>query len=166
MPPGAWACLVRGLVSGLAERLVACSGFRWLPGMRVLPDAANGAARCVLATETQLVFALEQSIGWSRDGGPCVEAWSEDAVSGEELPDLEDAATLGALLELVRAAYPSAWGIAVVPKLDGAGWSVESHLPPEDLNAGQPDEVLGEGASAAEALVCALDPDGEYTCAP
>lgn len=99
-----------------AARLIACPRFRWLPGMRVLPDAANKAARCVLATPGgRMVFAVEAPIQMARDNGgpsrlpqadgPVVEAWSEDALTGEELPDLDDPATIGALLGLVREVH-------------------------------------------------------------
>lgn len=97
-----------------ARQLVACSLFRWLPGIRVLPDAANAGARCV-RNDDVAVFAVEGPIEMApssgNDGepirqrgrvplasGPVVEAWSDDAITGEEVPDLDDPATGGTLM--------------------------------------------------------------------
>jgi len=60
------------------------------------------------------------------------------------LPDLQDPATLGCLLALVREAYPDAY---TVPQF-GGGWEVAS---PVDA------DVVGDGLSEAEALVAALE---------
>ena len=128
----------------LAKRLIACDRFRWLPGMRVLPDAANKAARCVRVDGACWVFAVEDDIQIEGHFGPAVECWSDDALTGEELPDLTDPATLGCLLALVREHYPDAY---TVPQF-GGGWEVAA---PTDV------EVAGEGLTEAAALVTALE---------
>lgn len=135
----------------LARRALACRGWRWMPGMANLTKPGE---RVVKVSDGG-------SVVWGRpyqDNDAAEEHWTtwlDD--DGWETPDLDDPATLGCLLALVREAHPDAAAIACVPQLDGAGWRVESHLPPYDLNAGQPDDVLGEGITEAEALVMALE---------
>ena len=80
----------------LARRAVACPGWRWLPGMRAIGG-------CVVATGCPL---------WLVDGVPRMPVDGEYCMwlreTGEHpdvLPDLDDPATRGALLALVREAY-------------------------------------------------------------
>jgi hypothetical protein len=103
----------------LAQRAVACKGWRWMPGM--LATARDGKA-------------------WR--------LWSARGSGRAVLPYLEDPATLGCLLALVR----EAWGVPTlttnyVDHMDQVAWAV-------DDTKGRP---MGYGATEAEALVAALE---------
>ena len=113
--------------TALSRRVVACKGWRWMPGMMRLR-----------ATPTWSRDHLKGE-GRVTDGGdPWVyEDWPV-------IPDVTDAATVGCLLALVREAYPDAY---TVPQF-GGGWEVAS---PVDA------DVVGDGLSEAEALVAALE---------
>ena len=67
----------------LAERAIACKGWRWLPGMRA--EGRRGMSGAWFRVEEELPRLTGE--------------WSEAA------PDLTDPATLGCLLALVRSAY-------------------------------------------------------------
>jgi len=135
----------------LARRAVACASWRWMPGMRVLPDAANKPARCVISDERRMLFAIEQGFEYTRDGDPCVQAWSDDAISGEELPDLTDPATLGCLLALVR----EMWRDPLLYVARNAGiFEVCRGEEPEPACA---HDCMYDGKTEAEALVTALE---------
>lgn len=73
----------------LAERAVACKGWKWMPGMRWETVEGNaGRGR------------IGDLMGYSK-GGPA-----------EMIPVLDDPATLGCVLHLVREAYGElTWGI-------------------------------------------------------
>jgi len=66
----------------LAKRLVACKGFRWMPGM-LATDKYRYLGNCVWCDVWEHALEYEPTI---------------------ELPDLTDPATLGCLLPLVREA--------------------------------------------------------------
>jgi len=78
----------------LSWRLKACKHWRWVPGM---------LAWCEDDTVTHRVTRVSQSgypFGCLPDEG--VRVWE---LSADSLPDLNDPATLGCLLELVRQAW-------------------------------------------------------------
>jgi len=82
-----------GDANELARRFVACKGWRWLPGMRLLVTGTDCAVRLVSsADKTRLLVAHEDDKEGQRE-------------DGEVIPDLSDAATRGAILELVREAW-------------------------------------------------------------
>jgi len=108
----------------LAKRAVSCRGWRWLPGMLL----ADG------------VWRARVGEGWR---------WKEDA---ELLPVLDDHATLGCLLALVR----EAWGdpsLFVLFDHDGCKWRVARCLPallvPRCRNADTEAEALVASLEAA-----------------
>jgi hypothetical protein len=112
----------------LARRAVACEGWRWMPGM--------------------LMMRVENRPGYSF--GPCrvVEGGVYDDAK-HKLPDLDDPATIGCLLALVR----EAWG-AVAIDIDE---SVIRDL--VEVNVWMPSchGPSFEGETLAEALVEALE---------
>ena len=81
-----------GLVMvALAERAIACKGWRWMPGM--------------LTTDGDRVWAVSEDID-----GPGQWLWYDNDIEdghpeGRKLPDLTDPATLGCLLALAREAW-------------------------------------------------------------
>ena len=111
----------------LARRAVQCAAWRWLPGMRVLFGGFAGA---------RMVDDYDHAPG-ERD-----------------LPDLDDPATLGALLSLVREAHDDPMICAVAHRSEDGPvrWWIDSdQCPVDDLYAYD---------SEAEALVAALEAAG------
>ena len=86
----------------LAKRAIACSGWRWMPGMLTLDGLRLG------------VVAHTPSGAWS-----CLTAGGEpsDRPMRDELPDLSDPATMGCLLHLTRQAW--CCNVVVVVKSPG-----------------------------------------------
>jgi len=114
-------------MSALARRAVACKGWRWMPGMltefgdRYTPE---GGAWC---SET-----------WR--------SWPTRYPRRSIKPDLEDPATRGCVLALVRAAWGDPY--AYTYRLNNGKWRVwgaATHLP------------AAQGTTEAEALVAALE---------
>lgn len=76
----------------LARRAVACKGWRWMPGMRYRSvDVIDGTASPWSFNGYERVGEHVDMVAYT-DWVPC-------------LPDLEDPATLGCLLALVREAH-------------------------------------------------------------
>ena len=112
----------------LGRRAVACPRFRWSPGMLAIVPPANDGATGYLVRITE-------------GTGP--------VNSARAFPDLADAATLGALLGLVR----EAWGAGAFPDPTFGGWNVRGARLPQgggvSLGICEPTE--------AAALVAALE---------
>lgn len=88
-------------MSALGKRAAACKHWRWLPGM--LAIHADKTAHRVHDD----VRTFEETIGV------------------HIAPDLDDPATLGCLLHLVREAWPDEWHEFMVPIFDGfSHWRV------------------------------------------
>ena len=115
----------RGMVA-LAERAIACEGWRWMPGMRNKRGFLRGFS------------------GWlAVDDG-----WCELDTYPPHLPDLSDPATLGCLLALVRSAYGDPW-IRIEPM--SSGWVCIYSKPPP----GFPANGDTEAEALVAALECA-----------
>ena len=71
----------------LADRAVACRGWRWMPGMRVVGIPSR--------------MLLEDEDGCGR----WIDSTPTDCLMAQGIPDLTDPATLGCLLALVREAW-------------------------------------------------------------
>jgi hypothetical protein len=104
----------------LSRRAVACKGWRWMGGMLIIHTPRHDGA-------TGYVSRLPQD-GYRPNPG--------------DVPDLDDPATLGCLLALVREDLPDA-----TVQLDGATWWV----------AARNGVCCGSGDTEAEALVSALE---------
>ncbi len=121
----------------LARRAVACRRWRWMPGMRyrIVSCEAWGWLRASERPE-HLASLNERSAG-----------------DEELLPDLDDPATLGCLLALVR----EAWGSRVSIVCTDAGWAMRL----QGGAVGLPELVQGGGdpwhATEVEAAVAALE---------
>jgi hypothetical protein len=130
----------------LARRAVACPGWRWMPGM-LLVSAAKDMRPMRLVEGGRAFLDLIPS-----------EAW---------LPDLDDPATLGCLLALVREAWPMAPATTsrhVVAMLGGEPrheWVCSICVGPCLYASNGPAEWRqASGATEAEALVAALEAAG------
>ena len=120
-------------LEALARRAVACKGWRWMPGMRML-HPRMGPARVLRDTQQGVWVAKEESLasGFRVDEDGC-------------LADLSDPATLGCVLALVKMAWKQPL-LFLAP--DGQrGWAAVVN--------GMPIKCHLE--SEAEALVAALE---------
>lgn len=115
----------------LARRAVACKGWRWMPGMLT----GDGFRVCrVDADGYKFGYRTEYNYAY--------------AVIGDVLPMLEDSATLGCLLALVREAWGGKCGY-----MHNSGYQWLWIVRPLE---GMP-VVRGAGATEAEALVAGLE---------
>lgn len=119
----------------LAQRAVACKHWRWMPGMR---DLHYG--RVIDVHVDEIVF---------RDCRVAAFAKAQP-----DQPDLDDPATLGCLLALVR----EAWGDDGITTSctrcgGGTGWSVHRSSPVNGVSA----LVLVLSETEATVLICALE---------
>lgn len=144
----------------LARRAVACKGWRWTPGMRAL-HVSDGRGWRVLDGPVMSVFDPEQAIALVE---PHVMTVGKGNVYPPSLtptrllnPDLDDPATLGCLLALVR----EAWGWAVQVETPGEHtdlWLVLCpELGPEEDGFPLVGSIDISGYTEAEALVAALE---------
>ncbi len=118
-------------MTDLAQRAVACPGWRWMPGMRAVSPSGK---HWRVWSDTRSVYEPEGCM----DSAPA--EWSKD------VPDLTDPATLGCLLALVR----EAWGeplMHVWYSRQLGLWVVSA--------SGQ--EIGVQGTTEAEALVASLE---------
>ena len=116
------------------RRAVACPRFRWSPGMLAIVPPANDGA-------TGYTVRIIEGTG--------------PVNSARAFPDLADAATLGALLGLVR----EEWGALAFPDPSFGGWNVRGARVPQGLgvNLGIC-ETTEAGALVAALELAALPP--------
>ena len=122
--------------TALSRRLVACKGWRWMPGM-----ATVQGERVVLMGDDG---TLRLAAPWGGTDVTAVRSFVDS--SGACLPDLTDPATLGCLLALVRAAWGMS-GLSLTPWSDGWEYAWRGH------DKGP----CGYWFTEAEALVAALE---------
>ena len=131
----------------LGERLVACRGFRWMPGMLV--HSGGGAVRLTDGGESMLVVGQWEVPNGS--GSSLFDGWLHD----NAWPDLRDAATRGCVLQLLCDMYGDpnitlAYDLRTLyPKT--RIWAVIRQEDNRDL------AVLSEHACREEALALALE---------
>jgi len=125
-------------LEALGRRAVACEHWRWLPGM-LAQSELPGLAR---------VYAV-QSDGWIRlcGGHPFESPFYTKTLP---YPDLSDPATVGALLGLVREVWKDRQAYAIGFRQD-VSWTVTL------VDAASDEQFWFDGATEAEALVCALE---------
>jgi hypothetical protein len=119
--------------TALARRAIACTGWRWSPGMLAVDLQTRSEARVMPGTMNLIVRYLEG-----------------DRYVGGSVPALTDPATLGCLLALVREVWGMPTGITVTYSSDeglwGVSWSGATH-----------GGCCGRGETEGEALVAALE---------
>ena len=121
----------------LGKRAVACKGWRWMPGMRVV------------GIPSRMLLENEDGCGRWIDSTPT------DCLMAQGIPDLTDPATLGCLLALVREVRKcpagSVWlhHVTVSPDPDFDVWSW--------YDSEQPRLIVMDGSTEAEAMVAALE---------
>lgn len=126
----------------LARRAVACKGWRWLPGMRVV-ESRNGC---------------DSLLGWHDDHGwnacAATGAWVRFQNADKLLPVLRDPATRGCLLQLVREAWgKQVYAVPICYHERITHWLAVVPDPATD-ECGWPDFY---GADEVSALIAALE---------
>lgn len=107
----------------LARRATACKGWRWLPGMRL---------RSIRAYLRVVGLNRDGSLrlSWDDPGQPVEgDTYTVEHIGGA-LPDLDDPASIGCLLALVREARKDPIYLpTLLPLVSGARWAVETTSP-------------------------------------
>ena len=136
-------------LEALARRAVACKGWRWMAGMRMLRPANEESRlpmRIVQVGARQSVTNTRiGDVGFIAAHEPPGAAWC-GGYERDDVPDLTDPATLGCVLALVR----EAWGLPACPVHSSSIWAVRANI--GEWLVG----FAAEHATAAAALTSAL----------
>jgi hypothetical protein len=127
-------------LKALAHRAVACRHWRWMPGMACDWKEPDGCQR-VLSVDLE-------SRSYVVDGFGVEHEWA-----GARLPNLDDPATLGCLLALVREVWGSRFHLILNDDTRTPDWIVCGAR----LRNGQPVIMKNSFATEAAALVAALE---------
>jgi hypothetical protein len=150
----------------LGRRAVACKGWRWMPGMEFHLDGAGAmssgwriqsvqmrvvdkwahAVRTVIAGPCEFIMAPRGNIYVRFTDGTL----SRKPSGTTMLPCLDDPATLGCLLALVRKAWGDDEAYAIPWHDEDGGWTVCVREEDRSVN-------VSEGDTETEALVFALE---------
>ena len=133
----------------LARRAVACRHWRWLPGMLI--QTVGGPTDRIAGIDSTYIHAWAESQQTENPRGMWIR-YRLDRMDKHGVPDLDDPATLGCLLALVR----EAWGdphLHVGRRI--AGWGVWTSC--STLTASPLPECVGKADSEAAVLVAALE---------
>lgn len=135
----------------LARRAVACRGWRWMPGMRALHCSSDLSGLRGVPVRVVHVYDGDGIVVWGEVSSTHSGSWEEWRWREEgRLPDLNDVATLGCLLALVR----EAWGDPEAHLALGAGgWILMSG----ESRVAEVVYPSPAGRTEAEALVAALE---------
>lgn len=153
----------------LARAVVGLPGWRWMPGMLGIDDATGGRARVLVVDETGIPveWAFQESPARQREGAPVL--WQRVTAYGTPgweyetwatvTPDLDDPATGGAVIDMLRAVWvtdPDHW-LAVCLDVgdDGLPVTVEC-FGPRRARQGNPPFHTGVGPTIAHAAAAAL----------
>ena len=154
----------------LARRAVACAG--WMPGMRTLPEKRTGRVFRAIADDDRRIklrFAQESGphgFGWGLNLDPDEAAvfgfvqFDTHGTNEVALPDLDDPATLGCLLALVREAWVSP---GMQAECHDGIWCIRRPSGTVGLIAGPQGTAF---FAEAEALVAALEAAPRREAAP
>ena len=121
-------------MTGLAKRLVACKGFRWMPGMLTVTGYRLVRPQHGMWRITQ--HAPENHLD-------CV-----DVADHNFVPDLTDPATLGA----VESLLPPQWYVVGSPD----GWRIDCYLVPSGVSSTTVGD-LHSYETRADLLIAALE---------
>ena len=128
--------------ASLSMRAVACKRWRWLPGMAAQSDGP---------TTPRVLGVRPSGRPWMHDGDDRASGFLGDV--WPLAPDLDDPATLGCLLALVREAWGTCVDIEEFFTNTGSHQFEVSIHAPGDID----DPLMFRGGSLASALVAALE---------
>ena len=130
----------------LSRRAVACKGWQRMPGMRAVGQYPDYPVRVhAFGENLRDTDDMEEPEPWGwQQAGP----YGDHVYPGPYLPDLQDPATRGCLLALVREAHGDP---VLFARFRGA------RARPDWMVSWDGSDVIATGATEAEALVAALE---------